>query len=69
MADFIEVHQQGKPRLVNLDWVEEIRPTENGAQIYFAVTSPDDVSQDFITTDESYDKIKRIIAYQRSEGR
>lgn len=33
----------------------------------FAFTSPDDVSQDFITTDESYDEIKRIIAYQRVE--
>ena len=62
MADFIEVHQLGKPRLVNLDWVE---PTENGTQIYFAFTGPDDVSQDFITTDESYDKIKSIVAYQR----
>lgn len=67
MADFIEVHQLGKPRLVNLDWVEEIWPTENGTQIYFAFTSPDAVSQDFITTDESYDKIKRIIAYQWDE--
>lgn len=65
MADFIEVHQQGKTRLVNLDWVEEIWPTENGTQIYFAFTCPDATSQDFITTDESYDKIKRIIAYQR----
>jgi len=26
MADFIEVHLQGKPRLVNLDWVEDIWP-------------------------------------------
>lgn len=66
MADFVEVHQQGKPRLVNLDWVEDIWPTENGTQIYFAFTRPD-ASQDFTTTDESYDKIKRIIAYQRSE--
>lgn len=65
MADFIEVHLQGKSRLVNLDLVEDIWPTENGAQIYFAFTGPDAVSQDFITTDESYDKIKRIIAYQR----
>lgn len=61
MADFIEVHQQGKPRLVNLDWVEDIWPTENGTQIYFAF------AQDFSTVDESYDKIKRIIAYQRVE--
>lgn len=67
MADFIEVHQLGKPRLVNLDWVEEMWPTENGTQIYFAFTCPDATSQDFITTDESYDKIKRIIAYQRVE--
>lgn len=68
MADFIEVHLQGKPRLVNLDWVEDIWPTENGTQIYFAFTSPDDTSQDFITIDESYDKIKSIVAYQRGEG-
>jgi hypothetical protein len=67
MADFIEVHRQGEPRLVNLDWVEDIWPTENETQIYFAFTSPDDTSQDFITIDESYDKIKRIIAYQRVE--
>ena len=67
MADFIEVHLQGKHRLVNLDWVEDIWPTENGTEIYFAFTSPDDTSQDFITTDESYDEIKRIIAYQRGE--
>lgn len=61
MADFIEVHQLGKPRLVNLDWVEEIWPTENGTQIYFAFTCPDATSQDFITADESYDKIKRML--------
>ena len=67
MADFIEVHQLGKPRLVNLDWVEDIWPTENGTQIYFAVPSPDAVSPDFTTTDESYDKIKLIIASQRGE--
>lgn len=69
MADFIEVHNHGKPRLVNLDWVEDIWPTENGTRIYFSFTSPDATSQYFITTDESYDKIKRIIAYQRSEVR
>lgn len=68
MADFIEVHRQGEPRMVNLDWVEEIWPTDNGTEIYFAFTGPSDVSQDFITTDESYDMIKRIIAYQRVEG-
>lgn len=68
MADFIEVHQHGKPHLVNLDWVEDIWPMENGTLIDFSFTSPDATSQDFITTDESYDKIRRIIAYQRSES-
>ena len=68
MADFIEVHQQGNPRLVNLDLVEDIWPTDNGAQIYFAFTGPDNTAQDFMTTDESYDKIKRIIDYQRVES-
>lgn len=67
MADFIEVHQLGEPRLVNLDWVEDIWPTENGTQIYFASTIPDAVLQNFTITDESYDKIKRIIASQRGE--
>lgn len=67
MADFIEVHQQGKPRLVNLAWVEDIWPTKNGAKIYFAFIRPDDTAQDCTATDESYDEIKRIIAYQRVE--
>lgn len=67
MADFIEVHLQGEPQLVNLDWVENICQRKNGTQIYFAFTSPDDTSQAFITIDESYDEIKRIIAYQRAE--
>ena len=67
MADFIEVHQLGRTRLLNLDWVEDIWPTENGTQIYFAFIRPDAVSQDFTTIDESYDEIKRIIASQRVE--
>ena len=67
MADFVEVHTNGIPNLVNLAWVEDILPTENGTQIYFAFTSPDGANQDFFTADESYDEIKRIIAYQRVE--
>lgn len=67
MADFIEVHQQGKPRLVNLDWVQEIYPSQCGAQIFYAFSVPGGANQDFFTADESYDEIKRIIAYQRAE--
>lgn len=61
MTKFIEVHQQGKPGLVNLDWVQDIWPTVNGAQIYFAWVLPDFTTQDFVTTDESYDELKRLI--------
>lgn len=58
-------HANSGQELLKLERVLDKWPTENGTEIYFAFTSPDDVSQDFITTDESYDKIKRIIAYQR----
>ena len=61
MSKFIEVHKDGEPRLVNLDWVEDIWPTVNGAQIYFALVLPDGATQDFVTTDENYDKLKRLI--------
>ena len=61
MADFIEVHIDGEPRLVNLDIVQDIWPTDNGAQIYFAWVLPDCATQDFVTTDESYDEIKRLV--------
>lgn len=61
MADFIEVHMDGEPRLVNLDMVQDIWPTVNGAQIYLAWVIPDCATQDFVTTDESYDEIKHLI--------
>lgn len=61
MAKFIEVHKDGEPRLVNLDWVEDIWPTVNGAQIYFAWELPDCATQDFVTVDESYEELKRLI--------
>lgn len=62
MAKFIEVHQQGEPRLINLAWVEDIWPVGNGTQIYFAFTSPDCTSQDFISADESYEEIQKLIS-------
>ena len=61
MAKFIEVHKDGEPRLVNLDLVEDIWPTVNGAQIYFAFALPDCATQDFVTVDESYDELKRLV--------
>ncbi len=62
MAKFIEVHQGGKPRLINLEWVEDIWPAENGTQIYFAFTGVDNTSQDYISTDEGYEEIRELIA-------
>ena len=68
MADFIEVHQQGKPRLVNLDWVEEIYPSQYGAQIYYAFSVPDETEQDFFKADETYEEIKRLILCRKVKG-
>ena len=68
MANFIEVHSQGSPRLVNLDWVEDIWPTENGTQIYFAFTRPDATAQDLSTVDETYEEIKRLVSCRKAKG-
>lgn len=32
MTDFIEVHENGVKSLINLAWVEEIRPSEDKAE-------------------------------------
>lgn len=61
MAKFIEVHQQGEPRLINLTWVEDIWPTGNGTQIFIAFNDAGDTSQDYIPTDESFEEIRALI--------
>lgn len=61
MAKFIEVHQQGNPRLINLAWVEDIWPTENGTQIYYAFSGPNAATQDWFSADESYDEIRELV--------
>lgn len=53
MTKFIEVHEQGNPRLINLDMVEVIYPTDNGAQIFFAHSG--------MTVDESYCVLQSLI--------
>lgn len=68
MADFIEVHTNGNPKLVNLDWVEEIYPSQYGAQIYYAFSVPDETDQDFFKADETYEEIKRLISCQKMKG-
>lgn len=62
MPKFIEVHHMGEPRLINLRWVEEIRPVDDQACIYFAFSIPNGIDQDYIEVDESYDTlVNRIV--------
>lgn len=63
MAKFIEVHQQGKPKLINLAWVEDIWPAENGTQIYYAFSEPIAEAQDWFLADESYEEIRELVAH------
>ena len=63
MAKFIEVHQQGKLRLINLAWVEDIWPAEDGTQIFHAFTNPCATSQDCTVADESYEEIRELVAH------
>lgn len=59
---FIEVHEKGLKRLINLNWISEIRESEEGiVTIYFAFISPGCFEQDHIIVDESYDKLLNII--------
>ena len=52
MKQFIEVHIKGEKRLINLQWVEEIRKNPDGsASIYFAF------DQNYTEVDESYNEI------------
>lgn len=57
MAKFIEVHYDGEPRLVNLDYVEKILACYYGCSIHFS-----SVPEDFRITDESYEQLRMLIA-------
>ena len=62
MSRFIEVHEKGKAKLLNLKWVEEIQHDGEGScTIYFAFTYPGGMDQDYIKPDESYAEIKWMI--------
>lgn len=62
MSDFITVHENGEERLINLAWVEEIRPDNDAkAVVYFAFQGVGCIEQDCIKTDESYCEVKRKI--------
>lgn len=56
---FIEAHEKGLKRLINLNRISEIRESEEGiVTIHFAFTY---FEQDHIIVDESYDKLLYII--------
>lgn len=62
MADFITVFEDHQERMINLAWVEEIRPDDDGkAVIYFAFQGAGYLEQDHIKTDESYGEVKKKI--------
>ena len=62
MSEFIVVHENGEERMINLDWVEEVRPGIGGnAFIYFAFQQSNTIDQDYIIADESYDEVKGMI--------
>lgn len=60
MVRFIELHiaSTGSAVLINIDWIEEIRESENGkTTVYFAFTGPNYTEQDYIYPAESYEEI------------
>jgi uncharacterized protein YlzI (FlbEa/FlbD family) len=58
MAKLIEVTDlDGRKRLVNTAWIEEIWEGDN-ATIYFAFNCPNGVDQDSLVVQESYEEIK-----------
>ena len=61
MAKFIEVTDlDGRKRLINTAWIEEIWEGEN-ATIYFAFQADNMVDQDSLVVKESYEEIKRLV--------
>lgn len=60
MAKFIEVHVAGIPRLINLDWVEEIIPSQEKSTIYYGFSGEENF-QDYIIPDETYEELRLMI--------
>ena len=59
---FIEVTDiDGRKRLINTDWIEEIWDNGDYSTIYFAFNCPNGVDQDSLVVNESYEEIKRAV--------
>ena len=62
MTKFIEVHRNGVSYLFNLAHVEGIICNTKGkCVIYFAFSTPNQTTKDFIMPDETYEQIKNKI--------
>lgn len=60
MVEFIVVHENGEERMINLAWVEEVRPDKNdNAIIYFAFQCAGCI--EYIKTNETYNEVKSQI--------
>lgn len=62
MPKFLPVHQDGNEVLINLAWIEGVRPAKDGgAYIYMAFQTDGRIEQHFITTDEPYNLVRQMI--------
>lgn len=61
MSKFIAVHENGKERLVNTHWVEDIWEHDGRAMIYLAFQNKETTEQDHIWTDEKYEDVKGMV--------
>lgn len=62
MPKFLPVHHDGDEVLINLAWIEEVRPAEvGGAYIHMAFQADGGIEPDFITTDEPYNLVRQMI--------
>lgn len=62
MARFIEVHDDGKEILINVDHIREVREREDGlCDIYYSGETVGDYDEDYICPDESYERVKYMI--------
>lgn len=61
MNNFIVVHENGKERIINLAWVEQVWFNDGNTFIHFAFQGQDYCEPDYIIADESFDEIKKLI--------
>ena len=62
MNKFIEVHSKGERHLVNINWIEEVyEDYSNNVTIFFAFNIPNEIEQEILKIDETYEKIRELL--------